>query len=423
MPTPSVQLQARALCRFSAIDHGSSHDDQALEEASKAIKIAHENGLDYWETDALLRKGAAYFGKLDYDTAQDCFDQSLKTASRNHWPRLVALAQVNLATVRDQRGQAQDLDGLATAIDYYKIHQFPIELLNPLLLLVRDKNNQSLYESALEPALGLASLAQKLTVPIAIIQGEEAVGTSYLGLQRYPDALRHFDTALNTAIQANDAATIEWETLRRAEALAKLGRFEEAETDLRKVSNRDLAAQSSQIRTHILLSQGRFAEVVREAHRLLAAHLDQYLAVDIRIAGSTAASQSGLVSQARQWASEALSLSQKANDRELEANVQLALALVDLRALAPAAGKSAAEAALQFFEAHGQQESKWRAMLYLAEAERSLGNSQKSKEQAYKALDILSALEHNWESSAIAKYENRPDVSAARHDLQKMAGR
>jgi hypothetical protein len=62
-------------------------------------------------------------------------------------------------------------------------------------------------------------------------------------------------------------------------------------------------------------------------------------------------------------------------------------------------------------------------MLYLAEAERSLGNSQKSKEQAYKALDILSALEHNWESSAIANYENRPDVSAARHDLQKMAGR
>jgi len=424
MPVPSIQLEVRALCRFSAIDYGSRDDTQAINDAAKAIALAHQNGLEYWEMDALLRQGAGYLGRNDYASAQACFDQALNAAERNHWPRLIALAQVNLATLRDRRGQQQNIEGLTMAIDYYTIYQFPIESLNPMVLLVRDKLNQSSYESALHSALDVLSLARKLASPTAIAQAEEAVGTSYLGLQAYPDALKHYDAALNAATQANDPETSTFELAHRADVLGRLGRFQEADETLRKSSAKDLTAEFSRIRTHMLLSQGRYREAVQRVGDTLAAYtrLDPFLAEDFRIAGSMAASGAGLLDRARSWAAEALSLARKNNDDEMAANASLAGALFNLRALNPKAAKACAELALPFFDSHQQKESSWLGLFYLAQAEKSLGNNQASKTDATKALDILSTFEHNWESSAFQTYGKRPDVTDARRALGRMAG-
>ncbi len=422
MPVPSVQLEARALCRLSAIDHGRGREDDAIEEASRAIELAHENGLEYWETDARLRQGAAYSGKTDaksLGTAQHGLATALKAAQRNRWPRLVALAQVNLANIRYMRSQPQDIKALEAATEYYRIYQFPKESFYPLLFLARQKNTESLYGRAEKSALDLVSLTRNLADPSDIAQAEEELGTSYLGLQRYPDALQHFEAALAAANQANEPILASYETLHRAEALSRLGRFEEAEEALGKLNDDALAGRPSRIRDHILLSQSKYADVIRLTRKVLIKFpgLDPFQAADFRIVGSMAAAQISVLDQSRQWAEEALTIAQKSDDPETVANARLAMALLDLHSHAPLSAKSSAEAAIQFFETHSQKESEWLAFFYLAESEKALGNNELSRVSASKSLDFFSAFEHNWESSASQAYKKRPDVSAVLREL------
>jgi hypothetical protein len=114
-------------------------------------------------------------------------------------------------------------------------------------------------------------------------------------------------------------------------------------------------------------------------------------------------------------------LAKKRDFPELAANATLALAFLYLHAQAPQAAKSSAEAALAFYETHGQKESQWLGLFCLARAERALGHGQDSKQTAAKALDILATLQHNWVASTSQIYERRPDVSAAKRELLRIA--
>ena len=424
MPAPSIQLEVRALCRFSAIDYGDRDDTQAINDALKAIALAHENGLEYWEMDALLRQGAGYFGKSDYAAAQSCFDRALKAAERNHWPRLIALAQVNLASLRDRLGQPQDVQGLGVALEYYKTYQFPVESFYPTIFLVREKNNQSQYASALQSAPEVLAISQKLGNAMAIAQAEEAVATSYFGLQAYPDALKHYKSALDTASRANYPEIVPYELAHCADVLVRLGRFEEAEETLRKSSARDLALEFSRIRARMFLSQGRYREAFQSARETLAANpkLDPFYAGDFRIVGALAASRSGLLFQAKPWITETLALAKSNGDPETEANAMLAETLLNLRANAPKAAMASAEPALKFFASHDQKESLWTGYYYLAQAESALNDKEAAKRSAAKSLDILGTFQHNWAVSDFEMYCKRPDVSAARQDLRRIAG-
>jgi len=417
MPIPSVQLEVRALCRFS----GS--DDQAIDDASKALVLAHENGLEYWETDALLRQGAGYLGKHDFASTRNCFDKALKAAERNHWPRLIALSQVNMAVLRDQQGQPQDLQRLAVAMEFYRIYQFPIESVYPLLLLAREKNNQSLYSDALHSGAEVLAVVQKLGDPILIAQAEEVIGTTHLGLQNYPEGLKCFDAAVDAANQAHDPESASYNLAHRADVLSRLGRFDDAQDALRKLTSKDLVPEARRLAAHILFSQGKFHRVVQITQAILLdnPNLEPAAAIDFRIVGSMAASEAGLLNLARRWADTAISLAEEDNNAELLANANLARVRLSLRSHEFKAAKSYAEGSLAFFQMHGQRESEWMALYYLAQAENALANKDIARQTALKALDIVDRFEHNWDASAFQSYTERADVSAACRELRLMA--
>ena len=425
MTEPSVQLQVRAICRFSAIDHGKGDDDEALEEAARAIALAHDNGMEYWETDALLRQGAAYYGKKQFAKAEECATKALNVANRSRWPRLIALAQLNLAFVRDMRLQNQDIPGLTTALDYYKRYQFPKESLIPLLLLVRQKNNQSQFESGRQSGIALLSFAADARNVTIVAQAEEAVGTSYFGLQQYPEALAHFEASFGAAVRSNYAEIASYQMLHRAETLGCLGQIEEAEHLLAQVKDENMATEHSRIRARLLSMQGRYSEAIEVTRRALAADpgLNAGAAADFRIAGLLAAAKSGALDQARVWAREAADLAQKAGVPETVADVSFAQAVLNLAAGSPQKAKYYAETALTFFETHGQKESEWLTLYHLARIEKALGSKDGARQEASKSLAILSVLEHNWTAQAKLTYERRPDVSAAVVELRQIVGK
>jgi tetratricopeptide (TPR) repeat protein len=422
MTQQSVQLQVRAMCRLSAIAHGQRQDDKALEEAEKAIALAHDNELEYWETDARLRQGAAYYGKRKYVDAGDSATKALTVAKRRKWPRLIALAEVNLASVRGARSQKQDVVALTAALDYYKRYQFPRESLYPLLFLVQEKNRQSQFEGARQSGIELLSLARKSTI---LAQAEEEMGKSCLGLQQYPDALAHFDAALEAAKQSNDTETAPYEMLYSADALGSLGRLEDAKRLLDPLKDEELDGWPSLIRVRILSMQLNYAEAAKIARRTLAAYpgLTPGTGAEFRITGVIAAAKTGDLVQARKWAREATALAQKAGDPGTTANVSLAQAVLDFKEGSLQEAKSATNEALTFFQAHGQKESEWLALYHLALTEKAFGSKAAARQAASKSLDILSVLEHNWGAPAKLTYERRPDVSAAAAELHQIAGK
>ena len=422
---PSYQLEARALSRFSDIYHGQGADDQALKKASEAISLAHENGLEYWETDALLRQSAAYYGQGKYREAEEGASKALKAANRSKWPRLIALAQVNLAGVREANQQPQDIAGLTAALDYYRLYQFPKESLYPLLYLVREKNAQDDYEDGAKAGGELLSLATQAGGAALIAQAEEAAGTSSFGLQQYPEALQHFEAALAAARRSKDPVISSFEELHRAETLSRLGRGKEAEEELAVPRDQRLSIWTSQIRARLLLMQTRFQAAIQVARNALETHsgMSPSDGADLRITGSRAAAQGGSLDQAKKWAREASDLAQQAGDPELIANLESARAVVDLKAGLLQDAKSSAEAALKFYEAHRQQESEWLTYYQLALIETALGRKEDAKQAASKALDILSMFEHNWTASEKVIYEKRPDVAAAEGELRQIANR
>jgi len=424
MPVPSVQLEVRALCRLSAISHGARDDDQAVADAARAISLAHDNGLEYWETDALIREGAGYFGKERLADAQGCFDRALKAAGRNQWPRLIALAQVNLAALRAGR-QPQDVAGLTAAAGYYRAYQFPIEAFSAVLLLVRGQNDQSQYQNAVRSGLDLVSVAQRLDRPDALAQAQEELGTSFLGIQRYPDALARFNLALDAANTARDADKAGYEQAHRAEALALLGRYAEAEDALANVAAPYLAAEKIRIQGRILLGKGRYGEEVRLVKTALAADraMDPAAAVALRLEGAVGAAETGLFQQARVWLREAVPMAKASGDAEALANAAEVTSLLNLRTHDARAAASSAEEGLAFFEAHGQPESEYLARCYLAQANQAVGQKDLGRQSASKAMDVARGFEHNWGTSAFQTYSRRADVSACQIKLTELTAR
>lgn len=420
MPVPSVQLEVRALCRLSDISHGSRDDDNAIADASKAISLAHNNGLEYWETDALIRQGAGYLGKGRVDESKGCFDEALASATRNQWPRLNALAQVELATLREKQHQPQDIAGLGSAADYYKVYQFPVESFNPLLLLVREQGNQSQYEGAVRSGLDLVSAARKLPSPAALAQAGEALAMSYFGLQDYPNALKCFDLALHAANNAPEAGLVKYELAHRAEVLAMLGRYDESEAALARLTAKDFADEKGRIEARLLLVRGKFHEASSLVKATLPICTDRSssTAIGLRIVGAAAAAEAGSIGQGRKWLTEALTAAKQNSDEESVAGAAEVSSLLDLRSRDARSAAASAQEALNFLTEHGEKESEYFALCYLAQATRALGERELADQSASKALDILATFEHNWGTSAFQSYTRRTDISGCRSLLR-----
>jgi tetratricopeptide (TPR) repeat protein len=98
----SVALRVRALSRLSAIEFGAGHDEEAGKVANDAIRLAEENGVAYWATDARLRLGNSWIYR-DTKEAEKNLERARVEAQRNQWPRLLALSELSLASLAERQ--------------------------------------------------------------------------------------------------------------------------------------------------------------------------------------------------------------------------------------------------------------------------------------------------------------------------------
>ena len=397
----SPQLEARSLSQLCSVEYYDGKGDKAIEDANQAIKIADENGLEYWKAERPDASGNAYLYKLDYANAESYAQQALGLARHNQHPRIEADAAFTLASIRDVQGGKWDeqISLAGVALRYYRDFGFMNMAAASSILIVRGEERKGNFAEALQAGTDLLQLAEKTHSDVSVETAEEAVGSAYLALEDYPAALAHFERALEIASKLHNAEA--YQEAHCAEVLWRLGRYQDAEEMLARIPQgdrqrgdigADIAGTSS---AAMLLSRGknlRLSSISRQALHQFPSLPGDTVADFVEVA-ALAEARLGKLDQARGDADKALALAHKETNEDLVAQAQLVEAEVYWRSHLPAKALAFAQSAAVYFSAKGKKESEWLSLFYLAQAARVSGDVPSEVRDVQKALDILANLE------------------------------
>ena len=425
---PSVQLQVRALTQRSNVEYDSNQDDKSIEDAKEAIRLAGENNLEYWVTDGLIRQGNAYLDKGDFADAEKVTQQALRLAEQYQHAHLTADIQLTLSSIRDQQGNGNIDDQIQyaqQALKFFTDWGFRSQMADAEVILIRGQISKGELTQALQSSLELLDVSKRIGNPSRIELAEETLGGALLELERFPEALAHFQEAVrlsritgqNTAYQLSHSADVLW----------RLGRDREADEALSSISHEaaaksDIAAGIDRIRASMLLTQLRFdkARAIASHARRTYKDLASSDLMDLGDIVFTAELGTGQVSDARSESQALLQLAHRDGRAELVALSNYLLALFDLRANAPSQALQEAEAAQAYFADKQKKESSWRSQVILAKAEQEIGNHAGAAQSAKKALDMLQDLQQNWDSLSVQHYQGRLDIQDTVRQLQQL---
>jgi serine/threonine protein kinase len=425
----STQLMARALLRLAVINYGEDNYDQAIEHANQAIDTAHEQELNYWAIEARIRLANIYRdrGKPgDFDKADAQLRHALDIAQKNNNPRIVALAHWSLASLCNQQDKPDETIAHATAaLVYYRNEHFANESLSCLTLIGRAKLDRSDFSDALHRGFEALALARKDGNAAMIYPAEELIGSVYLKLEQYPNALQHFQAALAASREAGQQS--DYEVLHCAEALSRLGQYSDAQKAFAEASATpsqptDKAFESLRVLASINLNRQKYRNVLQTAKQAvaLATNLPPSATVKAQILLAQAYAHLGSITPEIDAYPQIRALAEKLEDRDLAAKFDYAWAQLSLRQGQLEEGKSLAQSAFQFASSAGEMESEWQDLLCLAELSDKLRDRAAARNYGRKALDIFSELEHNWGSRVYKQYESRPDVEDSIKKLLEM---
>jgi tetratricopeptide (TPR) repeat protein len=409
----SLQLEIRGLTRLSVTEYLANNSDKSLQLANQAVELAQRNDLDYWAIDALTRIGNAYISRGDYEKAGPKFEQALNLAEHGKWPRLMALANYGLAQVRLSQNKAGDALSLAgSALEYYRANGFKSESAEALTLVFRAQRQSANNQAALKSGQQLLALAAELNEPSAKMRAEEAVGSLIIDLERYPEAIDHFQQALAASRELKQQ--IEYHLLDYAEALWRLGDYEGAARTLRSIPAAarelpEIALRLKEANAGMFLSQKRYSEVKEIARTALADKSNDDPGFFYRVMGQIETVH-GSPERALDWGQKALDQAQKESDRAGIAAANLILANAYLAGGATGKALALAQAAHDFFAASNRRESEYLALLSLAKISRAANNPADSRRFAQQGMDILSGFKDTYSTQQYKTYLSRPDV-------------
>jgi eukaryotic-like serine/threonine-protein kinase len=423
----SPQLEIRSLIRESTVEYLVKDVPRSIELANRSIQLARENGLDYWAADGLARIGNAWLAGSDYRQAEQPLQEALKLASEGGRQRVLALAELSLASSRNLQDKPDEsIDYAQKAFAYYKPAGFLNESANALTLIARSERDKADFRHALAHALDEIEILKKANNRVSLLQAEESVGSILLDMEQYPEALTHFEAALAAARSVH--RLVEYQLLHCADALWHLGRYSEAESMLAQVPV-DLAASSpvresmDLLRARMQLSRKQYGASLASARLALARKdLDMSLAAAWALVAGAAAQGAGAPQSANSFCEEARDWAQKAKAPADAARADLCEADALTAARLPQNALPFAESAVAAFKASGQQESEWRASLSLARIHKALGDVRNSRQNASAASETIAMTERGWGSS-FQTYAVRPDVEKMLRELSDLTNK
>lgn len=232
--------------------------------ASEALDVAQRNQVEGLAAMGLHNLGNAHLRKLDNAGAEKYYQDALMLARRGRNPRMLAVSQLALASLYDQWSRPEDASRQASAALPYFESLHAREAFSCLTILGRGEAHRGNWTAALDAAGRQLQLATASRDPSRIAFAEDATGQALMGLERFPEALDHFQRVMAAGASEELAG---YGAEHCAEACWRIGRFDDARAYLdkaRPATARYLALRLDAVvcEAELLLCQRRFVEAM-----------------------------------------------------------------------------------------------------------------------------------------------------------------
>ncbi len=417
-----VQLEIRCLTQLSSVAYSSDRDEEAVQLAEQAIRLARDNQLDAWAADGLVREANARLNQGRFPQAEDALQQALQIARQSQQHREEALANLVLAGLRDQQNRPDDVVAPAqAALNYYRANGYFEPQADASLLLIRAQEGKGQFQQALQSANSFLAMANRSGSGDLIVKAEESVASPLFDMELYPDALVHFQRSLDRSQKNIDKV---YEALHCANTLEKLGRYAEADSDLKigeallrqpgATANGAMLVAYAEVEVESLLGQQKYEQASTLAGDVLAKYPTLQPDDRQQLQLNKAIAEAHLGHKAAAWKYLTAGL---AKDPETDDKVHNAEAGLQESEIALATGRTreAFDAAVEtesYYASTAQRESQLRSAWLAAAAAQQLDDPGSAAKYSQKSVDILAGLQQTWGRPAVHTYLERPDIHA-----------
>ncbi len=420
--------QIRILFQLSSVAWKQNKGAEARQFATQALELAQANQMETLIARGYIEMGNIDFLLADYAAAERDFLQGLEFAQKFGARLNEARAQLSLASLYEQRGEPdRALTYQEPALKFYQSAGYRTETNQAMNLRARLYRRKGDFKSALTACEEQLKFAEQTSDQPQIASAHTSIGNILSDLEKYPEALQHFEQSYQIQKSLNNQLYIGYGLLNRGGVQWNLGRQKEAGSDIAEaleIAKKDEAGYKALLvvielaQAEIALRERRFAEVIATSDKALELAGAQSKSANARgklLKGLALA----LSDQARAGVAlcdEAIAIATPLGDPLLLARAQLALAEAALAAGDSQRAIASAQQARTFVAGAGLPESEWRTWLIEGLATQKT-DPEKARTCLNRAAELLATLESKWGAEIFRNYTNRPDIQTYRKQL------
>jgi serine/threonine protein kinase/Tfp pilus assembly protein PilF len=425
--------QIRILFQLSSVALKQNKGSEAKQFATQALELAQANAMETLIARGYIEMGYVDFLLSDYASAERDFLQGLDFAQKFGARLNEARAQLSLASLYEQRGEADKaLTFQEPAQKFYQGAGYRTETNQALNIRARLYRRKGDFKSALTAFEDQLKFAEQGSDQPQIAAAHTSIGNLLVDLEKYADALQHFEQSYQILKPLNNQLTLGYTLLNLGEAQWRLGHQQDAENyfaQATEIAKKDDAGYKTlQIvialtQAEMALTERKFIDVIASSDRALELGGAQSKAANVQATYLKGLAQalSGQARVGEGLCQDAVKAAAPLGDPLLSARAQLALGEAALAAGDLQHAAESARLAQDFFANSGMTEKNWRASLIAAMASEKLLDHDNARKYFKTASDAYSSLEQKWGAEIFKTYQARPDIQFYRRQLEQVS--
>ena len=425
----------RVLLALSRISELEGHITQAQQQATEAIQLARNYGIENQATGGLVWLGNTFLLRGDYGNAEKYYQQALQLAQRDKMLFNEAWALTQLGSLRSMQHKTEEtLSYVEKPFAFFKERGYRKMLAWILTLMGRADRDKGDYDAALKAFRDLHQLGEQLGDQAQVGLADDDIGNILSYEEQYSEALRHFNESYGIFKSLKVDVYMAYAAQSRASVLWQLGRSEEARAALDEATSiaqraehpeetyKPLLAYIHLTDSRLELSAWQLQESKVKSQKALDLAGTQYpdIAVEAKNTLALAQVRSGAPRTGMVLCTEALEIARGTGDPQLLADSLLSCAEVMLVSGDLQRALDTALQARETFARFGKQDSDWRASLIAAQAGKRLGKEAEVREYVTYANNRFAELEQKWGLEAYHGYLQRLDIMHFRNQLDQL---
>jgi serine/threonine protein kinase/Tfp pilus assembly protein PilF len=419
--TGSTYQEVKALLGLGNVTVDEGNPTLGRQLIQQAIDEAQANHIDRYVKRGLVDLGNTYMSGGSYPDAEKYYRQSLELANNQKDNRNAARALLALGNVLLRQSKVQEaIVCFDQALPFYQQAGYRKEAMQRFQLLARAKYQMGEYEAAIKAYEEQLRVAGELGDSSQSLLAHGDIGDALSSQARYPEAFKHYEESYALAKALPSEKNVALSLTNRANASWALGRYDDARRFLDEAAPtaqkpdaaRNMAAWFYLAEARMALSQRKFDAAVANAERAvtlsgstlrnIAIHAIQTRGLALVFSGK---SRLGLAECER-----AVGIARETPEPALLAHSLLALAEAYSQTGDSAGALKAALESHVTLSRLGTLDSEWIALVIAARASQSAGQTEKAREYAAGAEDVLARLEQAWGAETYSSYLKRPDI-------------